>query len=467
MLIGYILIFSYILLLSFGCGPLLQKRFDGETSRKFIHIMLFLVWVLIDRFLRGTVHQIIIPVSFIFLNLLSYRFQLCKSIERTEGNHFGTVYFAVAITVIMTISYFFPAFYLPSGIAVMCLTFGDGFAALIGYHFKSRKIADHKSLLGFVSAAAASALALFGFNALYEVGLSAMEILTLGLLTAILELVDHGLDNFTIVFGAFFLSFAFLSAPQPRLLLSAVLALVIFLVIFFTGAIDYDGSLCSMAVVFCFSYFGGAFALSFLLASYFTVFFISAAKKHLLHRKKEEKPRTAAQILINGGLGTLCVVAYGLTGQTRLLVIGIVSVGGCFVDSLSSDVGVLSRKPPYDPLRRCTVEPGLSGGMSGLGTLAALLGAAGIALALTVYLHRSPAWLLSITAIIFSQTLVDTLLGSWAQVKYRCPVCGALTERRQHCGQTASPAAGLSWVDNNTVNLLSSVIVTALALAVL
>lgn len=467
MLIGYILIFSYILLLSFGCGPLIRKWVNGETSRKFIHIMLFLVWVLIDRFLRGTVHQIIIPVSFIFLNLLSYRFQLCKSIERTEGNHYGTVYFAVAITVIMSISYFFPDFYLPSGVAVMCLTFGDGFAALIGYHFKSRKIASHKSLLGFVSAAAASAGAVFVFNALYQVGLTPMEILTLGLFTAILELVDYGLDNFTIVFGTFLLSYAFLFAPQPRLLLSADLAVVIFLVIFFAGAIDYYGSLCSMAVVFCFSYFGGAFALYFLLASYFTVFFISAAKKHLLHRKKEEKPRTAAQILINGGLGTLCIIACGLTEQPRLLLIGIVSVGGCFVDSLSSDLGVLSRKPPYDPLRRCTVEPGLSGGMSGLGTAAALIGAAVIALALMLHLELTPARTVLAAAVIFSQTLLDTLLGSWLQVKYRCQICGALTEQKQHCGQAAPQAAGISWVDNNMVNLLSSVIVTALAFAVL
>ena len=463
MVTGYILIFSYILFLIFGIGPLIQRITNGETSRKFIHIMLFMVWVLIDRFFKGTIHQIIIPTTFIFLNLLSYKFNLYKSVERSDENHYGTIYFAIAITAIMTIAYFVPDFYFPSGIAVMCLTFGDGFAALIGYNFKSPKISEHKSVLGFTAAVVASFVSISVFGMFYDINLTWVHILTLSLFTAILELIDYGLDNFTIVFGTFILSYAFLCAPQERLLISAILAIIIFMVIFLAHAIDYYGSLCSMAVVFIFSYFGGVFALNFLLASYFTVFFISAAKKHLLHRKKEEHARNAKQILINGGLGTLFVLAYGLNGNPQLLIIGIISVSGCFVDSLSSDVGILSGRPPYDPLKRCTVEPGLSGGMSLLGTVTALIGAGVIAFALKMNMDLSAAQTVLITVVIFSQTLVDTILGSGIQVKYRCLACGVITEKKEHCDGNTSKVSGISWVDNNMVNLLSSVIVTAAA----
>ena len=99
MLRGYILIFSYILFISYVLGPVIRHFTNGETSRKCIHILLFFVWVLVDRYHRGTVHQVILPALFIGLNLLSHRFGLCRSIERTEGNHFGTVYFAVSITI--------------------------------------------------------------------------------------------------------------------------------------------------------------------------------------------------------------------------------------------------------------------------------------------------------------------------------------------------------------------------------
>lgn len=464
--IGYLLIFAYIFLLIFVLGTLVQKISNGETSRKFIHIMLFMVWILIDRFLKGTIHQIIIPTAFIFLNILSYRFSICKTIERKDGNHLGTIYFAIAITIILTIAYFVPDFYLPSGIAVMCLTFGDGFAALIGYNFSSAKIYHKKSIFGFLSAFVASTAALFLFNWFYEVHLSIGQIILLGLGTAILELFDWGLDNFSIVFGTFFLSYAFLHAPKERMVLSVAMAMVIFLIVFFTHAISYYGSLWSMVIVFIFSYFGGAFALGFLLATYFTVFFISFGKKFFLHHAGHGHGRRTKQILINGGLGTLLVLLYHLTSKEYYLLVAIVSVSGCFVDSLSSDVGVLSPRPPYDPLRRKSVPAGLSGGMSILGTLAALVGSAAISLALGTHFRLLVIEIVIITAVIFSQTIVDTFLGSAFQVKYRCTVCRAITEKRKHCGRYTTRASGISWIDNNMVNLLSSIIVTALALFV-
>ena len=105
--------------------------------------------------------------------------------------------------------------------------------------------------------------------------------------------------------------------------------------------------------------------------------------------------------------------------------------------------------------------------MSLLGTAAALAGAAVIALALTLHLQLTPGKAVLTADLIFSQTLVDTLLGACLQIKYRCTACGALTERRQHCNMPAVRASGLSWMNNNMVNLLSSLLVTAAAFALL
>ena len=137
------------------------------------------------------------------------------------------------------------------------------------------------------------------------------------------------------------------------------------------------------------------------------------------------------------------------------------------MDSLSSDVGILSKKPPFDPIRRKRVEPGLSGGMSLLGTVAALVGSAVIAVSLKIHLDLTMTMLVVITGIIFAQTIVDTILGSRIQVKYKCPVCDHLTEKKEHCKSRTVKVAGVSWVDNNMVNLLSSLIVTALAFGIL
>ncbi|MBR5093487.1 MAG: DUF92 domain-containing protein [Oscillospiraceae bacterium] len=463
---GYGVIFAYIFSLIFVMGPLVQRASDLETSRKSIHTMLFMVWCFLDLFFRGTVHQIVIPVCFIVLNALSHRFRLFKSVEREEEDHPGTVYFAIAVTAVMTLCFFLPAFYYPSGIAVFCLTFGDGFAAMLGHASRSRKIFESKSLVGTLACFAVSSLAVWIFALVYRQPLGLPQALTIGALCAILELTGHGLDNFTIVFGTALLSYGLLSFPEAPVLPCALLAIGVFLVVFFSRAITYYGALLSMGIVFVFSFFGGAFGTVFLLGTYFCIFFVSVYKYKVLRRPKRGRGRGLLQILINGGLGTLFMLYYGLSGERGALLVSVAAIGGCFVDSLSSDLGVLSRRAPYDPFRRRSVPAGVSGGMSPLGSGAALLASAAIALGSALALELRPATALWLGGLVFLQSLADSLLGSLLQIKYRCSVCGTLTDHGQHCDAPALRESGCAWIDNNMVNLLSSILTVLLAASV-
>ena len=65
----------------------------------------------------------------------------------------------------------------------------------------------------------------------------------------------------------------------------------------------------------------------------------------------------------------------------------------------------------------------------------------------------------------FLQSIADSALGSLVQVKYRCRVCGAVTEKKRHCDAETEYHSGVKWINNNAVNLISSVIITALAAA--
>ena len=140
-----------------------------------------------------------------------------------------------------------------------------------------------------------------------------------------------------------------------------------------------------------------------------------------------------------------------------------ISIGGCFIDSVSSDVGTLSTKKPYDIFRRRYVETGLSGGMSLLGTLSALV----FSVIIGLYAAWAPglSWEYALTAgaFVFLQSIADSALGSLVQVKYRCRVCGAVTEKKRHCDTETEYHSGVKWINNNAVNLISSVIITALA----
>ncbi|RME44326.1 MAG: DUF92 domain-containing protein, partial [Chloroflexi bacterium] len=55
--------------------------------------------------------------------------------------------------------------------------------------------------------------------------------------------------------------------------------------------------------------------------------------------------------------------------------------------------------------------------------------------------------------------LFDSLLGASVQRIYWCDVCRKETERMVHtCGEPSRPLRGWSWLDNDVVNFLSSVV---------
>ena len=462
-LVGYISIFLYIFFLIFALGPLIQKRSNLETSRKVIHILLFGVWVMLDAFLRGTIHMILIPVTFIILNLLSRKFNIYRSVERQGENHMGTVYFAIAVTAVMIAAYCFPKMYYESGVAVFCLTFGDGFAALVGYNTHSRPIRENKTLNGFLSCFLASTVAIFVFGLIYCPELSLGISICLGIMTAILELANYGLDNYTVTLGMFVVSYYLLH--HPNTLIGVVIAEMIFLIVFFSHAIDYCGSLLSIVVVYTFYYCGGITGLSILLLEYFSIFCIGLYKKHNTSGKKTHSPRNLRQIAINGGLATIIMILYRIFDQPRLFIIALIAVSGCFVDSVASDVGTLSKKPPFDFIKGKVVSAGISGGITLLGTAAALTASISLALILSHYTALSNSFLF--VMLVMGQMFLDSVLGSTLQVKYFCNTCGLVTEKKECCGAPTVYYSGLNWFDNNLVNLFSSTITVTIAFLVI
>ncbi len=463
--VGYVSIIGYIFLLIYGMGPLVLKFSNLETSRKSIHTMLFVVWILLDVFFKGTIHQIIIPVLFIILNGLSYRFNLYKSVERDEGNHLGTIYFAIVVTAIMTFVYFFPQYYYCSGIAVFCLTFGDGFAALIGYNIRTRALRPGKSLGGFLACFLASALSVWVFQLFYPVELTVLQALIIGVSAAILELCEWGLDNFSVSIGIFLLCAVMFNGQTTQAVIGIIIAVIVSLAVFLSHSIDYYGSLFALIMVFVFYYLGGTAALIILLCAYGIIALISMIKKRFLGIKKEHG-RKFIQIVINGGLGTAAMFSYGFTNHLGLLITALVAVGGCFIDSLSSDLGVLSKKQPYDILKGKAMPAGTSGAVSWLGTWTSLIVSVIIAVVITLCYGLSWVHILILTGLLFGQTVIDTIMGSLMQVKYQCPKCEVITEKKKHCEQDTVYYSGMKIINNNAVNLLSSIMITLIALLI-
>lgn len=215
-------------------------------------------------------------------------------------------------------------------------------------------------------------------------------------------------------------------------------------------------------------------------------FFVSST---LLSRFKErEKSAVAAdkfskgsrrdlgQALANAGVASAAALCFGLRrrspGPASLLAAFVGALATANADTWATEVGTLSKTPPRLITSGQPVAPGTSGGMTLLGTGAALAGAASVGLVAetlgagreTMLRGRLP--LLGLVGGMAGM-LTDSALGATAQGMYWCPRCQQETERRVHsCGQETQHLRGVRWLDNDGVNFASTAAGAAVAVLV-
>ena len=191
-----------------GMITLLHKLigFSNEISRKLIHVLVGFTWLPIYFYLRGTVHMIILPVIFVAVNWLSVHFNIFKSMEReTDGKKkdLGTVYYAVCMTLMSVFTYIFPEKLPCYGIAVFCLSFGDGAAAIAGKLVKkyNKELMRGKTLAGTLACLFAAVIGVYFICAVIKQPISLLNAVIFGAVTAMFELFSGKYDNFTVSLG--------------------------------------------------------------------------------------------------------------------------------------------------------------------------------------------------------------------------------------------------------------------------
>lgn len=173
--------------------------------------------------------------------------------------------------------------------------------------------------------------------------------------------------------------------------------------------------------------------------------------------------RDGWQLLANSLPYLICLTFYSRTNELHWSVAAASAIAGAVSDTWSSEIGSFSKKPPRNILTFKQEPTGLSGAVSILGTIGGISGSALIAAcyAVGMILFRPDLSLPQLLLVPFfagiATTLVDSLLGATLQVKYLCTVCGQLTEQKSHHGHLAYQVAGLTFMNNDLVNLLSGV----------
>lgn len=459
---GYIFSVLYaVLCLAFGL-VLYKLGTPKKITRKLVHILVGFEWIILYHFMGPGWHFLFVCLFFLTILFFAYKRKLMPMIASDGENAPGTVYYALAMSIMALITIFLPDMLLPFGIGVCCTSLGDGLAGLLGQCMsspKNLKIYGKKTIYGTLFNFIVCATATGVFNAHFALGLQSWHIVSIALFATGLELfTKKGLDNISITLGASFLAYFFVNFQGAENYFIPILFTPIIIVFARDkNALTTGGILAAIVLDVTVSLTLGN--VGFLLLLLFFVGGIITDKIKQRHKKAGQKNksecRDSLQVMANGAVSAVCSVLYFATGEKAFLVAFVASLAEALADTSASGIGVLAGKA-FDPFRMKTCPVGASGGMSILGTLSSAIGAMIISIVAFAFDVVSIEESLIAALAAFLGAIFDSFLGSLLQVKYRCPVCKAIIEKTEHCGSKTVKHSGLAFVTNDTVNFLGT-----------
>lgn len=194
------------------------------------------------------------------------------------------------------------------------------------------------------------------------------------------------------------------------------------------------------------------------------VFFVSSSmlskyksktKQTMEEKTQKGSTRDQWQVMANGGIAAIAGIIYYFTKESVWITVFAILLAAANSDTWASEVGSLSRKKPISVRTFKRTLTGTSGAVSVLGTTAAFAGSLLIALTANFLFSLEPVLFYVILVFGFLGNIVDTLLGAFVQVEYKCPVCGRIVETNIECHTTLVKTKGFALFNNDMVNVLS------------
>jgi phytol kinase len=209
-LAGVALVYIYVVILLIITEKLLSKY--PSVSRKVLHIMVGNVAFILPIFETREIMAFVAAGPFILFTFLMSPYTPIKSIRgktSAAGHGMGLVYYSITWTIL---AYLFFDNMIVIAIGILAMSYGDGFASLIGIKFGKKKykaFGDVKSYIGstamFVFTFITTLIAVFYYN----IGITSTLLLVLAfiaLVSALIEgLTPKGIDNLTVPFVAAFI----------------------------------------------------------------------------------------------------------------------------------------------------------------------------------------------------------------------------------------------------------------------
>ena len=478
----YLFVFLFILSGLVAAADIIRRRlhWSSESTRKFVHIITGIVVVFTPFVLNSMWPMVALGTLFAVMDYLGVRKNWFHGMHGTSRSSLGTVYYPISFVILVFL--FWNKGQLVLIISMLIMAIADALAAMVGErygkHFYMNMGLEKKSIPGSLAMLLSSLLIILGGLVLGKSMLpSELTVLEIVLITMIVGFVAtacemlslNGSDNFTVPLGsAFVLHYLLLyPASTPVFAIGMGMSLLIALVSWRARFLTPSGSVGAFLLgTLVFGMGSWAFTVPML-----TFFILSSLVSKAGKRKKaalvnvfeKSGERDIWQVLANGGIPGLLVMLWGFSPLGLWYNMYIAALAAVMADTWGTEIGVLARQKPISVLTLKPVPMGTSGGITLMGTLGGMLGAA-ILIASTVWSQGRNAslqitgsgFLILLLAAVFA-SFVDSLLGATVQVRYKCGSCGKITEKKIHCGVPAKQDRGYRWINNDLVNVLCAV----------
>ncbi|MBP5552166.1 MAG: DUF92 domain-containing protein [Spirochaetales bacterium] len=174
--------------------------------------------------------------------------------------------------------------------------------------------------------------------------------------------------------------------------------------------------------------------------------------------EKKGHTRDFMQVLANGLMATIAALIWTFSFETKALIMFGAVVAEATSDTFAGEIGRLSKKQPVSIINFKPVPKGLSGGVTALGTAAALLSSALIALFWYLWFYDvTVLQAVLVGALGFAGCILDSVLGAGVQGIYYDPKAKQFSEENEKDGRKLELSRGIRWVDNDVVNLMSNI----------
>lgn len=431
---------------------------SSEISRKLIHIMVG-NWIFITPIFTELWAVILVPFSFIIINSLSMKYNLISAMERQDDSY-GTVFYAISMFVLTGAGFILNWPMLPF-MGLLIMTYGDGLAAIVGNHIKSKEIINNKTLSGTITVGIVAFLITFGSYLFFGNDDSIILLFFLSLLNAILssfiELTGkRGCDNLSLPIGSGLFGTLLYTYFSSGLLLYLFVSIAILCVAYKTKSISLDGMVAAILTSIVL-YTLGRLYLGISLLTFFILGSVISKLKNDSKREGEKlqehtEARNWVQVISNTLPASLLVWLALIYPEYHsiFLLLSFSVFSAAAADTFSSEIGMMNSGKVYDILTFKPVKNGVSGGVSILGLIAGLVGSFLLSLlALGLFSFQE---VIFITILGFIGSIIDSILGSLLQRKY--------TNKEGHYQDVPDqagdkPIRGIRWISNNVVNLIS------------